>query len=721
MTKMRIRALTVLIGAALAVAAFVALPATAYADATIDISTLDASSVSSPAGDDDWVYYATTRQLRLTQENGDYTITGANANINVEVRQDADNVILRFDNTTDITSATDRTTLTVNADTTLYLTGISQLKSTAWHALQIGTGIEFSVGGGGSLKVLTTVNTNAIQNDGTLYIGGTSIVSAGSAADCIYCSENSSIWVGSGASLTAEGGWSGLGSSHELDLYIDGIANITGLNGVAIYMPVSPVINLIGSGTVSLSNENGDRTLSSFVEVYMDEDITLNIANTSTGADSHTYVINKRDATSTYAWKLTDALYAPGGDIRGASIVLSIAEGDIATIQLEPAPVCLIVETGVEYMTLNEALAAVDDGQTIELLANLTLFNPLVINNGKQFTLDNPGIWPGAANRTLDFNGNFFFIEDGTEVTFNGCSDYLNMPWVEIDHYGTGGSKAVFNGDLVFYDGGLWAGQGAIVTVNGNIEASGDGVRAEDGANVIVNGDVSTDGAGAYAFDGGVIYISGDVVAQAASPSSGNSVVYSSTDSLVEVLGNVTGLGSIYSDNEASVYIYGDVTLTGAKAFVFAHDGGYLRIAGNLTANLDDLAEFTITSADGSIVWVLGDVTSTANGVWAYSGSIVDIDGIVTIAGIYVRVGMQGHDPGQYDLAKDDYVTPTTQIGHLTYTDGISTVWIAEVVQPGPRPTPPTGDAAGLLVMLAGLSSLLGVGLLLARRRFTLG
>ncbi|MCL2136892.1 MAG: FapA family protein [Coriobacteriia bacterium] len=685
MTTIKKRLLAFLVGTVLAMAAFVALPATAYAAASIDVSTLDASSVSSPAGDDSWVYAAATRQLRLNQANGDYTITGANSNINIEVTTSA---TVRFDNV-QVTSASDRVTLRVNADTTLYITGACILSSSSWHALQVDAGVELTIGGSGTLVAMTTVNTSAVQNNGTLYIGGTSTLNAASVADCVSCGENSSIWVGSGAILNVEGGWSGLESSHELDLHVDGIANITGMDGAAVYMSGTPVINLIGSGTVSLENNNGSRALSSSVDVYMDEDITLLIANTST-TDGHDYFVRKRDATSTYAWKLTNAQPALGGDIRSRTIRFNINAGATATIQLEPAPVCTIVGTGVGYMTLDDALTAVDNGETINLLANLTLFSTLTVNNGKQFTLDNSGPYPGAANRTLDFAGSYFYIEDGTEVTFNGCSDYLNMPWVAIDYNGTGGSKVVFNGDLVFHNGELWAGNGAEVLVNGNINAANSGVTGLGGASITVTGNVTSGSTGVNADYGSIVEVGGSIESDGLG-------IHARRNALVTVEGDVkagengidadggddadssvevTVKGDVFADNlgiyayQAKVKVEGDVIASKSGLMVFFSK---VDITGNVSAGSYTSGD-SVLVFDFSDVTIGGNVTGAANTVVIF-GSSLNVGGNIVLSGDNSLVGVRA----QSDLVVEGNVSTANLDKSTSYALTVeykSTAWV---------------------------------------------
>jgi LPXTG-motif cell wall-anchored protein len=132
-----------------------------------------------------------------------------------------------------------------------------------------------------------------------------------------------------------------------------------------------------------------------------------------------------------------------------------------------------------------------------------------------------------------------------------------------------------------------------------------------------------------------------------------------------------------------------------------------------------------ISKIDGEI-WVKGNVTSNMNGVVAEDGGIVVVDGEIDASLIYITLRI---DTGQVlNLSADDFTTPTTRTGYLTYTDGVNTVWVAENTTPPNPPIPPipltppgtipaTGDLTSLLGWLSVFVLLMTAGLLLKKRR----
>ena len=84
--------------------------------------------------------------------------------------------------------------------------------------------------------------------------------------------------------------------------------------------------------------------------------------------------------------------------------------------------VCKIEETGAAYETLQAAINAVEDNQTIKVNQDLNCGTPISINNGKTFTIDfNDGstqhsfIWDVTTGSTI--NQDIFIIESNSNVT----------------------------------------------------------------------------------------------------------------------------------------------------------------------------------------------------------------------------------------------------------------------------------------------------------------
>ncbi|MCL1830788.1 MAG: hypothetical protein FWG21_05085, partial [Oscillospiraceae bacterium] len=160
----------------------------------------------------------------------------------------------------------------------------------------------------------------------------------------------------------------------------------------------------------------------------------------------------------------------------------------------------------VEYGSLDAALAAVDNNETILLLENITLSDDLVINNGKEFTLN-------ANNKTIDFDYDFLLNIYSGDVTFNNYS-FDNLFLVEVyNNNGSGTSlKATFNGNLELTEGCLYTfGDGTEVFVNGDLTSQGDGVQAYAFSKVTINGNINTHGDGVLCYGGASVIVTGDI------------------------------------------------------------------------------------------------------------------------------------------------------------------------------------------------------------------
>ena len=122
---------------------------------------------------------------------------------------------------------------------------------------------------------------------------------------------------------------------------------------------------------------------------------------------------------------------------------------------------------------------------TITLIDRITLTSPITIDNGQTFTLNTNG-------HTLDFAYYRLTIDNGSNVTFDGCGNFDNALLFNINN-----SKVVFNGDLVVNDI-VQVNDSAEVTINGNITADSYGIVVDDNAKVTVNGNITSGGIGVY-------------------------------------------------------------------------------------------------------------------------------------------------------------------------------------------------------------------------------
>ena len=220
-------------------------------------------------------------------------------------------------------------------------------------------------------------------------------------------------------------------------------------------------------------------------------------------------------------------------------------------------PVCVIVETGVEYDDLASAIADVATDGTIRLLNDIKHTSNVVINktvtfdvNGFTLSVDTKSghaLEVGAggevklinniAGGKFDVNtngtGNGVYVHDGgkAEVT-NAYKGNIN----NIDQraaYVTGAdSTLVVRGNVNggFY--GLSAFAGAKVTIYGNLTGGGAMTVSGTGTIVTVYGYTNGGGTGVFATDNAVVYVKGNVYG-------GGIGVYVSTGAQVTVDGYV--------------------------------------------------------------------------------------------------------------------------------------------------------------------------------------
>jgi hypothetical protein len=128
------------------------------------------------------------------------------------------------------------------------------------------------------------------------------------------------------------------------------------------------------------------------------------------------------------------------------------------------------------YETIGDAIAAVDDGQTITLIADIELTGRLDIIQDYEieFTIDLDGF-------EIDFGGNSMIIAL-CDVQIKGCEGFTDLYLIEVI-----GAAAEFHG-YVETARGLWV-DNAAVTVNGHVATTDSGtiaVRAINGSNVYV-------------------------------------------------------------------------------------------------------------------------------------------------------------------------------------------------------------------------------------------
>ncbi|MCL1905704.1 MAG: FapA family protein [Clostridiales bacterium] len=305
-------------------------------------------------------------------------------------------------------------------------------------------------------------------------------------------------------------------------------------------------------------------------------------------------------------------------------------------------PVCEI--GSVQYADFGDALAAVQDGETIKILKDIEYDKTTVWSVGsyvlritdKSITFDLNGYVLSLVNlqdATPSFglminNGDVCIIGDGefnitgytaVRVEYNGKTEVTN-----VTSFGDVGCGIEVQ-DMY-----------STVTVNGDITAVYRGVNSY-GA-VVVNGDINSQVTGVYAWgDAADVIVNGDITVNGLSSTSEQTMgVRSYRNAKVTVNGSIT-----VNDN-------GD----GETYGVYAHTN----------------------SAGGSVI-VNGDINvNSVNSIGVaarYENSLVTVNGgiIVPDDGTYIRIGTN-------DKTEEDGVPSIIKPGYFEYTDEISYVWV---------------------------------------------
>ncbi len=277
-------------------------------------------------------------------------------------------------------------------------------------------------------------------------------------------------------------------------------------------------------------------------------------------------------------------------------------------------PVCAI--GAVQYDTLDAALSAVMDSETIKLLESITHNSPVAIE-GKNITFD---LEDGSL--TIDTSsGTALTVKDDT-VTLTG-SGYLDV-------------KGEIKGIMA---------DNASITVRYAEATNGVGAFAQNGGQITVQGDAKGSDTGAYATGAGSMVTVND---DAMSTALGGRAVEAAAGGEIQVMNNALATGpNSYGAKAtgATISILGDAN--GVEGGIWALNTGEITIGGNVVAD-----------GGGSY------------GAKAETGGQITIEGSIT-AENYIKTGVA-------IKTIDDKTLPTTQPGYHTYTDGTSTVWVKD-------------------------------------------
>ena len=382
---------------------------------------------------------------------------------------------------------------------------------------------------GGTLSATSTYGT-AIYNisTGNVSITGGTLSSTGTLGYAIYNYASGSVSI-SGGTLSA-----------------------TGANGMAFYN-FNGIIS-IPSGTVILKGSSMALNRAPDLSNYADVKITANVSNPD---DSTTSEIEKTTLTTSTI-------------------------GNYKYLKFEPAPVSNVAEiNSTKYTTLQAAVNAVQNNQTIKLLDSITLKASVAIDakSSNSFTLDLNG-------KTLDGGSN-------SAINHNGSGE------LTITDSNTGGKVTSSTGDGTISNSSTGS-----VTISGgevtNTGSSGSAIYNKSTGSVsITGGSVSAIGASGKAIYNrttGKITISGTAKVTSANTNPNSGTIYLETASYANTVLDITGgtvenTGvngtAIYNYNFCIIRISGGVVSategTSGRAIYFSlgTSGGYTIISGN--------------------------------------------------------------------------------------------------------------------------------------------
>jgi hypothetical protein len=329
-----------------------------------------------------------------------------------------------------------------------------------------------------------------------------------------------------------------------------------------------------------------------------------------------------------------------------------------------PEYVCMIVESGIEYATLSEALSVVADGQTIKLFTDITCSNSITADN-KSISIDlnsyNLTVDNVAGHALEASNNGILNISDEIEIgvlTVNSSGAEKSAAYVDsggkINITGnlTAEYPGGFNNQAIF--GAYANGANSAINIIGNSTGYTAGIYAQNGAVITVTGNVSGSYYGAYAAYGGLVDVTGDVNAG----TNGLTVEYGG---IAEIEGDITGSTAIYVMNGTGwdapyASINGNVVSTGTCA-INVGDSSDIEINGNVTGCINASGSTTTSPA----ITVNGDLTvSSGYGVSIYNGGTVTVNGSIIGTIPYLYLNNTNISADDYEISENYYVYSNT-------------------------------------------------------------
>jgi uncharacterized repeat protein (TIGR02543 family) len=478
------------------------------------------------------------RSITLTSANGSTLDLGGNNGSRIYISSGSE---ARFDGNLKITGSD---TYVVYVWGTLTLAGdasIEQTKNGEVYAVYNNSGGTVNITGGNIQSTRYAVHNNS---------GGTANITGGDIEGTfigianfgeLAISEGSiqgsyAVSVGAGATADISGGT--FTGTTQYALSCGGTANITGGTFNGTVRTTSGTINVdTTDGNVTFTDgvgfDQGGHTRNYLSEIPDPDDMAIGSPETLTLQGVYSGVSFSIDSDETPA--------GLGASISGNTVTLNPtlpgthslvltanAAGDDSQLLRLTIPVtvtgsalvCKIGDDG--YATLEDALDAVQDNETITFLQSINYSEPIVI--------------------------------DGKTITFGLGSFDLN-----IDTSETAGST------------GLTARNSGKVSCSGsgklNVEGSKEGVRAEDGSEIHVSGSVTAGQYGVYTVSDGTgnpeVTVDGDVTVTGQGASGEVEAISAGGYATVEIGGHVTANRTAYTQNVTAVYSNGSTVTVG--------------------------------------------------------------------------------------------------------------------------------------------------------------
>ena len=342
-----------------------------------------------------------------------------------------------------------------------------------------------------------------------------------------------------------------------------------------------------------------------------------------------------------------------------------VAAFDVEVVLEPDVPgVCQIVETGKSYEHFEDALAAHESGQTIRLLTDIHYYKGILLE---------------GEVLNLDLNGHDMIVE----VAYITYDDWFGIAAYEggqLNLVGTGGGKLnVLAGDTGIYANGISSSVTVdSITALGNYGSSGVAVNYDGSATA--RGNIAGYDYGIYVLNGGKVSAKGNVAAKNYGVyAEGRGSVAGGSLGEIDVSGSIAAVNyGVYADlqgaDRAVVHAGGDVKpLTTNLTYGIYQDNG---AKGNFVATVDGSisADWTAVETCGGTIDVVGGAISKGSGVMANDGAQVTL-GSLTANEYYSYINTSYNSVYSW-FNKEEFITPTTKEGFLTYTDGVNSVWV---------------------------------------------